>query len=192
MPSMDVRYRLSLNDHWQLQKYYYLRQRVHPAILYPFLVLIVITYIAGIFASIDKWVHHGGFDFVVFLSPIALLLYPWLLKSRLMGRVKSSPDFGNEVHLSIEEHFVMTATRTSEAKLAWSAIHEVVDVKDYIYIFTTKTYAVIVPKRAFPNEATVSAFFAAATAYRQNAVPGLALKEHTDKTSWPPTPRISN
>ena len=85
----------------------------------------------------------------------------------------------------------MTVTRTSESKLVWSAIHKVTDSKAYIYLFVSKTYAVIVPKRAFPNVEDAAAFYAAATTYHHNAVPGLTLTgTDADTASWPPSPRI--
>lgn len=57
-----------------------------------------------------------------------------------------------------------------ESKIFWRSIREIVQTEKYLYLFETKGIAIIVPRRAFPDEDSFKAFDKAARDFYHRAL----------------------
>ena len=61
--------------------------------------------------------------------------------------------------MTLADDAVIEITPFSEARNLWSGIYQVLDARDYFYIFIAENAAHIIPKRAFPDAESARCFY---------------------------------
>jgi hypothetical protein len=106
-----------------------------------------------------------GFDWV----PFGLLLVivvgasgPWTWRPLLLHRSLRRQGLLEPMTISIgPEHLLVRAAR-ADTRIKWSAIKRIKLMRNRLFVFSSKTVAHIVPRRAFSSDADFNAFVGAA------------------------------
>jgi hypothetical protein len=69
--------------------------------------------------------------------------------------------------LSIKPDGIHCATELGEARIDWRGIQEIVETKNYIFIYTGSSDAIILPKKFFSEESTLQDFVSTAKKYQE-------------------------
>ena len=72
--------------------------------------------------------------------------------------------------LTIDELGLAAKSSHGEGRISWAAVSRVEDTAHYVYIHTFPGSGVVVPKRAFGNDAEASAFLANVLALKKGGV----------------------
>ena len=195
---MEVTYELTPDDLWHYNQYYLRHKAPFQSLLltspvtkigFAFLSLIMLAD-TGIF--IGSLFQHHRIDWGMLFGPVALaFVIPRLLpptKKRLTKITSQRPGFFCEHIVSISPEWLSERTTVNDTKMAWTTIQSIEEDENYFYLFTSKSVAHIVPKRAFSSPHEAQAFLSDARRYWGTA------KTRTPVTAdnpavWPPAPR---
>ena len=100
---------------------------------------------------------------VVTLGAILLIGGEWSRRRQVMGIPFSRNGTLGQHHLSISPVGIHETNPFGEQMRYWTGVTDVVEDKNYIYLFIDAMEAYIAPKRAFPNPEEALRFFATAT-----------------------------
>jgi hypothetical protein len=111
--------------------------------------------------------RHIGFRMVYFGFLSLILWALWRGLEFLITRMVQWRSYTSDKHKStLCEHTVtltddafVEVTPFNEGRNLWRGIYQVVDTKDYIYVFISLHSAHIIPKRAFPDAASARNFY---------------------------------
>ncbi len=134
------------------------------------------------------------FLFVGFLVFSLFLAYVFWGQWRIAARLgPSAAQLSAAKHMRIGPDGVQVVTVQEQMQRAWSDIPHVRSDRDYIYLYTTSTYALVVPRRAFATPEHSQAFEAQARAFRADPYLSTAQKTEVagDAAVWPPPPSFS-
>jgi len=142
----------------------------------------------GIMLQANQYLFTGFLVFSLFLA--YLFWGQWLIIARLGP---SAAQISAAKHMRIGPEGVQLVTKQQQVLCAWSDIPYVRSDQDYIYLYTTSTHALVVPRRAFATPEQSEAFEMQARAFR--ADPRLSLPQSADTAGdakvWPPPPSFS-
>jgi hypothetical protein len=82
---------------------------------------------------------------------------------------ESSKQFFAERTVTLYPEHIQTISEMEENTMQWGTIKDVKIVPDYVYLFIDTVHAIIIPKRAFPNELAFEEFTQEAVRLQQNA-----------------------
>ncbi len=81
----------------------------------------------------------------------------WYTKKSILKLLNEGDNTGS-VSLTLSPDQVRIKTDSGEAVYKWSKINKIVETEDYIYLFITNIFAIIIPKRSFSDESSLSTF----------------------------------
>ncbi len=130
----------------------------------------------------------------ILVSFLILSLYlTYLLWGQKLLRSRQAPDtrvLSLPKRMQIGPRGVEVVTERERVQRPWSAIRDIDSDNERLYLYTTPTTALIVPKRAFDSEETAQAFEAQARACRLDPYGNVSLIANpTDSAVWPPPPQ---
>jgi hypothetical protein len=73
--------------------------------------------------------------------------------------------------MTLADDGLVEVTPFNEARNLWKGIYQIVDTRDYIYIFTSFNSAHIIPKRAFPDAESSRRYYERAVSLQSSAKP---------------------
>jgi len=166
---MEVTYSLTREDYWQFNKFFLKRRRGYR--LNPVIAGLVAALACALLILSDKeplllWAA------VLAVVAAAGVGVGWVVLCRsffLRRAVRRLPaddgSFLGEHWLRIEPEAIHGKSRIGEATIRWTGIREIAENQDYIYLFTDKHVALIVPKRAFTESEAAKGFGDTARSY---------------------------
>jgi len=197
---LEATYELTPDDLWRYNQYYLRHKAPFQSLLIssPSLItklgigFLCLVFLAGFGISVAALLQHHNPDWVMLLSPVAMLLViPRLLppsKKRLVKIASQRPGFFCEHIVSISPEWLAERTFVNDTKIAWSTIQSVEEDQDYLFLFLSKNVAFIVPKRAFSSPGEANTFLNLARRYLDAAKTRTPVTAD-DAAVWPPAPR---
>lgn len=151
---MKITYNLTVDDWVSFQEYYRKKQSPMYGCLMPILTLLLM---ANIGFGLYMMFFYDGYNNYAWLFIICILLLSYLLfmQTRIRHRLMKAGTKLKEEHPEIfgqteteffEEGFEIRTGKNIKF-LKWTDIEKYDEVKDYVFFFSTKGYAYIVPKR---------------------------------------------
>ena len=104
---------------------------------------------------------------------VIFLIYPVLLRKATRGRLKQLIREGNNdtlfgpQTLSISADGILARNRSSESRIKWAALQQVVEGKKQLFLFTSAIGALVIPKNCFTSEADMQNFLQLVDKYRR-------------------------
>ncbi len=208
---MEVTYTLTKDDLWAFQRFH-ARYGTKSAtlnrvgngvfvVLWALQLVLVVHIIRvwhhALFLGLGGWSlldHSEQMLIIGFLASTLFLIYlfwgQWLVAARLGP---SAAQLSAAKHMRIGPDGVEVVSAQEQVQRAWSDIPYVRSDQDYIYLYTTSAYALVVPRRAFATPEQSQAFETQARAFQSN--PYLSLTGRAGTTDeaavWPPPPSFS-
>ena len=107
----------------------------------------------------------GASGFVYFL------FYPYMLRRKIRNTAKQVYGQGKNSFVGTHKYTASPEgiRDNAEAIVKWTAIEDIVQTDNYLFILVYPQKAIIIPKKAFPNEDAINRFMPAATALFQAA-----------------------
>jgi hypothetical protein len=87
---------------------------------------------------------------------------PWTWRPFIMHRTLRRQGLLASQTFVIEPDYIVTHSERGDGRWRWSAVRKIKRVGDRLYIFTAKSVALIIPRRAFDSDQKYEAFAAAA------------------------------
>lgn len=133
----------------------------------------IITMFALIyFTDRDKNISLIGFILPVLGGIILFVLFPVIYRyeakrqaRKLLAEGQNTSLLGTH-HLSLSPEAITSTSEVASATLKWSAITDVKDSSDYIFLYTSAMSAMIVPKRVFSSTEEIQVFLRYVQTYR--------------------------
>ncbi|GMT50207.1 MAG: hypothetical protein IEMM0008_1746 [bacterium] len=158
---MTVEYELSNNDLLAFNLFVcktspsFMRRNIYlPQIILPFLIAVFLLVL---------WNRNNLKSILLGLIPslIWFFIYPkfqwWYTKKNTL-KVLNEGDNTDSVSLTLSPDKVIVKADSGEAMYKWSKINKIVETEDYIYLFITNIFAMIIPKRSFSDQSNLSIF----------------------------------
>ena len=97
----------------------------------------------------------------IFLSLIAVIIVPLSVHLSLRSRVPKDDGTGvlGEHELEITEEFIIERTKVNESKFLWSAVPDLTQNNEYIFLYQTENNAHVIPKRCLKSPEQVRNIF---------------------------------
>lgn len=122
----------------------------------------IITF-AGLLTSLSlvSWITKL-YIFIVLGGPISFaffLQYPHMMKTIAINAIKRNYLEGEnknifpERTIDIQPEKIIVNNEKNESSVTWKSIEQLLENDQYIYLFTSTTAAIIIPKRAIPADA---------------------------------------
>lgn len=175
---MEVEFELTKNDLVESNLYFLPDSLKAPRSKFGWLSCAIIFILGGIALIFSKDMSLG----VAFLIIGFFLLYvfwynykPQILRKRVTKLIEEQNDIvpNDDIcrhKVSISNDGLTDSTDYDRITAFWPGIREIKESEKYLYIFQTKAKAFIVPKRAFPDEASFNQFTQAARDFHAKAL----------------------
>ena len=158
---MLIQFDLTIEDWVNFQEYY----KAKKAPLYKLLMPILgITAAMLICLNVIYWIYTQQASLVTVLSGIFLLLiiYLFIMKKKSVNVLRKAaanlkeqnPNAFGTRQMTFEDEKITIVAGNTETVILWKDIEQWDEAKDYYYIYNTKGFVYIVPKRAIEDEAT--------------------------------------
>ncbi|HHY50701.1 MAG TPA: YcxB family protein, partial [Alphaproteobacteria bacterium] len=112
--------------------------------------------------SRDVWAHLA----LVLLGPALLLLAPWITRLVAAALYRGSALADREVSLHLTADGIEGGATDLYARIGWAAVTRLVETSRHLFILISRREALIIPRRAVPNEdhySTIRGFIRART-----------------------------
>lgn len=181
---MEIEYELTLDDHIAFNLYH---ARHSPTMrrnyLINYLSPVIVFLILSLYMLFDIKMNSHAYSAIWIPMILMMLVLLWLywvpryyvkaLKTHVKkinseGKNKDKTTFG-KVKLTFEPTEIKIVGENSEAKANWKAIEKITPTEQHVFMFTAPNFALIIPKRAFPDEAKCREFIETAKKYHADA-----------------------
>ncbi len=147
MSPIQLSFRYTEADYQEFLRHYFWknRSRLYLALGLLALVALVITQ-QGDVSSMGFWLST--------LLPVSLILVLWWAILRFSGRraFQMTPEMAEQRTCVIDADKIAVTGQTFLSEFKWAGVLYVAETKSLILVYTTKTNAVMLPKRAFSTD----------------------------------------
>jgi YcxB-like protein len=168
---MEVTYSLTRDDYWQFNRFLLKRRRSYywsPIVVGLAAALACLLLILSDRGPLLPWAAGLGVLAAGGVGAGWVVLCRRYLLRRAVRRLPA--DDGSTLAkrtLRIEQGGIHFSSATGEGVIRWSGVREIAENEDYLYLFTDKIVALILPKRLFADSATSKGFADATRSYWQ-------------------------
>ncbi|QOR75010.1 MAG: YcxB family protein [Thermoflavifilum sp.] len=118
-------------------------------------IILMILFGLTVVGNLMGYVSFGAV-FGIFMMMLLLLLIFWFWLPVLT--YNKSATFKDNICLQLEDQGMAIGTRSGEHQIRWESFRNVVETRDYIYLYRNTRSFFIIPWSAFSNEADRQAF----------------------------------
>lgn len=91
-------------------------------------------------------------DYILLLIGLFLLFSGYILKFNSRKFFNSNPSFKEDIHYTFSNKSFSSSGEGYNGEMDWRIVYQVIENRDYFYIYANKSIMYILPKRAFTIE----------------------------------------
>ena len=159
--SMTIRYQLTVDDQIAINYFYNTKSSIaqkkirNMKILYAFALLPCIFIITFVMTKIFiiATIISLCFGLLIYKFTETAVIIRANKNTRKMYELDKNKALYQETTLTISQEYIETISSLAEGRMKWSLVEKIAIEEDYIFIFVSENGAIIIPNRAFQNQA---------------------------------------